>query len=735
MRIRIALLAAMAVFSASAQETRSATRLTNDHYFDFERVSSPQISPDGARIVYTRQQANKIEDRWDSALWIMNADGSQHRFLAKGGNPRWSSDGKRILYVAEGEPRGPQIFVRWIDTDGPATQVTHATDKVADARWSPDGKWIAFSMFVPQKDTWTISMPTAPQGAHWTAAPRVVDSLHYRQDQVGFLEDGHNHLFVVSAEGGAPRQLTNGKWSVGAGELRAAVPMDWTPDSKSIVFEADRTAGADLHYQTSQLLVADIATGAIRDLVAKPGNWGRPTVSPDGRSVAFTGYPQSNRTHSVADLYVIPFAGGEMRKISGDYDRDPLNLRWSPDSTGLYFDADDHGSRNIQYAAVSGGPVKPVTTGVHVLTIDSASSDLIAVGTMTDPDNPPDVVRYNLHRPAEITRLTNVNAGLLAGKHLAKTEEINFTSSGSAKVQGWMVKPPDFDPAKKYPLILEIHGGPFSMYSVAFNYMFQNFAANDFVVLYPQSARQHRLRHRLLRRHRSQLSRPRLRRPDGRRRRHHSQRLRRYLAHVCLRLQRRRRALQLGDRPHRSLRRRRRALPGDRLAEYDWKHGYPALHLQLLPKAVLGRSQPVALALLRDVGRQGDHAHAADDRRAGSPHADAADRGILRCAQSSRRAREAPAIRGRVPRHRVEAFELHPHPALHDELVQEVPAHRRGQECNPGSPLAQRAATGIRAATVRERCLTASSPRPPSSPAHCAAPGPRTGLRLPTPAR
>jgi dipeptidyl aminopeptidase/acylaminoacyl peptidase len=484
MRIRIALLAAMAAFSASAQETRSATRLTNDHYFDFERVSNPQISPDGARIVYTRQQANKIEDRWDSSLWIMNADGSQHRFLAKGGNPRWSSDGKRILYVAEGEPRGPQIFVRWIDTDGPATQVTHATDKVADARWSPDGKWIAFSMFVPQKDNWTISMPTAPQGAHWTAAPRVVESLHYRQDQIGFLEDGHNHLFVVSADGGAPRQLTTGNWGVGAGELRSAVPMDWTPDSKSIVFEADRSAGADLHYQTSQLLVADVASGAIRDLVAKPGNWGRPTVSPDGRSVAFTGYPQSNRTHSVADLYVIPFAGGEMRKISGDYDRDPLTLRWSPDSTGVYFDADDHGSRNVEYAAVAGAPVKPVTTGVHVLTLDSASSDLVAVGTMTDPDNPPDVVRYNLHRPAEITRLTNVNAGLLAGKHLAKTEEINFTSSGNAKVQGWMVKPPDFDPAKKYPLILEIHGGPFSMYSVAFNYMFQNFAANDFVVLY-----------------------------------------------------------------------------------------------------------------------------------------------------------------------------------------------------------------------------------------------------------
>ena len=330
MKTRLVALAAflsLAAFTSVAQETPSATRLTNDHYFDFERVSNAQISPDGARIVYTRQQANKIEDRWDSSLWIMNADGSQHRFLTKGSGPRWSSDGKRILYIADGEPRGPQIFVRWIDADGPATQVTHATDKVADARWSPDGKSIAFSMFVPEKDTWNISMPSAPQGAKWNGAPRVVETLHYRQDQVGFLEDGHTHLFVVSADGGAPRQITNGPWIAGSGELREAVPLDWTPDSKAIVFEAARTTEADLQYQTSQLLVADIASGAIRELVAKRGSWTGPVVSPDGKTVAFTGYSESKRTHTVSDLYVIPFTGGEMRKISGDYDRDPLVYR------------------------------------------------------------------------------------------------------------------------------------------------------------------------------------------------------------------------------------------------------------------------------------------------------------------------------------------------------------------------------------------------------------------------
>jgi dipeptidyl aminopeptidase/acylaminoacyl peptidase len=479
----LAALSAMSIGICAAQETASATRLTTDHYFDLERISAPQISPDGGRIVYTRQQANRLEDKWDSSLWIMNADGSQHRFLAKGGNARWSPDGKRVLYLAEGEPRGTQIFVRWMDTEGPATQVTHALEKVADARWSPDGNWIAFSMFVPEKNKWQISMPPEPKGAKWTPAPRIIETLHYRQDQVGFLEDGYTHLFVVAADGGALRQLTSGKWSAGAGELRSAVPMDWTPDGKAIVFEANRDAAADMEYERSQLLVVDVESGAVRELVGKAGTWGRPAISPDGRTVAFTGYAMSNKTHSVADLYVVPLAGGEMRKISADFDRDPISLRWAGDGSGVYFDADDRGSRNVQFASINGG-VRAVTTGTHVLTLDSASKDMMAVGTVTDPDHPAEVVRFNLRRPGEMTKLTNVNGAMLAGKKLGKTEELTWTSSGNTKVQGWMIKPPDFDASKKYPLILEIHGGPYGNYNAGFNYMWQNFAANDFVVLY-----------------------------------------------------------------------------------------------------------------------------------------------------------------------------------------------------------------------------------------------------------
>src|SRR5438309_1820874 len=276
-RLFVAAVAAGLVAGAAlrAQETHSSTLLTTEHYLDWERVSDAQISPDGSRIVYTRQAVNTLEDKWESSLWILNADGSQHRFLVKGSAARWSPDGKRLLYLAEGEPKGSQLFVRWVDTDGPATPVTHVTEAPRNAKWSPDGKSIAFSMFVPETEKWSISMPSEPKGAKWTPAPRVVSTIHFRQDGVGYLEDGYTHLFVVPSEGGRPKQLTSGKWSVGAGELRGGASIDWTPDSKTIVFDGNRSPDGDMQYETSQIYVAEVATGAIRELVAKPGTWGK----------------------------------------------------------------------------------------------------------------------------------------------------------------------------------------------------------------------------------------------------------------------------------------------------------------------------------------------------------------------------------------------------------------------------------------------------------------------------
>ena len=199
-----------------AQEKRADTLLTVEKYLDFEQVAEPRVSPDGSQIIYTRRWVNKLEDRFESGLWIMNADGSKNRFLTTGGSAIWSPDGTRIAYLNEGKPSGTQIHVRWMDAEGATSQVTTLSDAPSDLRWSPDGKWIGFSAVVPKSVPWRIDMPEAPKGAKWTSTPRIVQSLHFRQDRRGFLEPGFRHLFVVPADGGTPRQVTKGDWSLGA---------------------------------------------------------------------------------------------------------------------------------------------------------------------------------------------------------------------------------------------------------------------------------------------------------------------------------------------------------------------------------------------------------------------------------------------------------------------------------------------------------------------------------------
>ena len=481
----VVLAATVVAWPARAQETASDTLLTVNHYLDWEQVADPQLSPDASQIVYTRRWVNKIDDKWESALWIMNADGTHHRFLVKGSDARWSPDGTRILYLAEGEPKGTQLFVRWMDAEGASSQITRVTEKPGDPKWAPDGKAIAFVMLVPDSTAWSISLPKPPEGAKWTPAPRVVDDLHYRQDRVGYMTQGYTHLFLVPADGGTARALTNGHWNVGArfDGLVLGAGYDWTPDGRTIVFDGLRDTTWDRQYQVSRIYGLDVASGTIRALVSRPGFWANPAVSPDGKSVAFTGYDSTGQTHRTADLYVVGIDGAGTRDLSKSLDRDPDNVRWAPDGKGVYFTAPDRGSINVRYADLSGG-VRDVTQGAQVVSLTSLARTLVGAGVRSDPEHGPDVVRIDLRRGQAPTRVTAVNEDVLANKRLAHVEEVWYPSSGGTRVQGWIVKPPAFDPARRYPLILEIHGGPFAMYNVGFSYMFQNFAANGYVVLY-----------------------------------------------------------------------------------------------------------------------------------------------------------------------------------------------------------------------------------------------------------
>jgi dipeptidyl aminopeptidase/acylaminoacyl peptidase len=480
-RVTLLLLAAcLTPAIARAQETASDTLLTVNHYLDWETVGDPQISPDGSQIVYTRRWVNRIEDRWDSSLWIMNADGSRNRFLIKGSSARWSPDGSRIAYFADGDPKGTQLFVRWMDAEGASSQVTRVAETPANLSWAPDGRSLAFTMLVKSESPWRISMPAAPEGAKWTPAPRVVDRLHYRRDRSGYIEQGSTQIFVVSADGGTPRQVTSGEF--GPSELAPGLSYDWTPDGRSIVFDGLREADADYRFRESYLYVIDVVSGAVRQLVTTKGFWSNPHVSPDGRSVAFTGREFGTQSYKANEVWAVGIDGSGQRALTS-YDRDPGSVRWSPDGSGVFFTLGDRGTSNVHFAPLRGAARK-VTDGVQMLSLASISRDLTGVGTLSDPDEPGDVVRYSLRRAPAITRLTSVNADVLARVRLGQVEEIWYTSTNGARVQGWIIKPPSFDPTQKYPLLMEIHGGPHAMYNVGFSYQLQNFAANGYVVLF-----------------------------------------------------------------------------------------------------------------------------------------------------------------------------------------------------------------------------------------------------------
>lgn len=482
-RVVLAVAALLVVFPcwAVGQKTESEGHLSLDLYLEMESVSDPQISPDGKQIIYTRGWIDKVNDRRQSALWIMNTDGGRNRFLTEGSGARWSPDGSRIAYLASGEPRGRQVFVRWMDAEGATTQITRVDETPGSISWSPDGKWLAFTMLVPTRDNWNIKLPPKPEGAKWTPGPRIIDRLNYRRDRVGFLEDGFRHVFIVPADGGTPRQLTTGDYNHGGGWSGSGI--EWTPDGQSIVFSGLREEDAEYIWRESEIYSMRVADGAISRLTDRRGPDGGPAVSPDGRYIAYTGYDFTDDTYIESGLYVMESDGGNPRLLTPELDHSPRGLMWSKDSRTIYFNVDSEGTRNL-YATTLDGDTRKITDGVHMLDTNHIDDNGLAVGVLSDPHRPGDVISFTVRRPGQIRQLTFVNDDVLHGIALGEVEEIWYSSTDDFRIQGWIVKPPEFNPDKTYPLILQIHGGPHAMYNVAFNFGRQEHAANGYVVLY-----------------------------------------------------------------------------------------------------------------------------------------------------------------------------------------------------------------------------------------------------------
>jgi dipeptidyl aminopeptidase/acylaminoacyl peptidase len=470
------LCAAMVIASVAAQPVwAQQKKLSLEMYWDMESIGDAQISPDGKQIVYTRGWIDKVNDRRRSSLWIMNADGSRSRSLTEGSSPRWSPDGTRIAFTKDGEPRGTQIFVRWMDAEGAVTQITRLDRSPSNIAWSPDGQSIAFTMLVPKRERWNIRMPARPEGARWSEDARVIERFMYRQDRTGFTEEGTRHIFIVPASGGTPRQLTDGDFDHGGA-------FSFTPNGREILFSSNRNPDWEYDFLESEVYAVSVKDKQIRQITTRRGPDQAPQVSPDGKWVAYLSHDWTDDTYFDMDLYVMGLDGSNPRMLTGKFERSPQQLNWAGDSSGIHFTADDSGSTNVHFAPLN-GDVRAVTKGVHQIGLTSINANGQAAGFISSPQQPSDVITFSMAKP-EIKKLTAINDDLLADVKLGEVEEIWYTSVDNWKIQGWLVKPPDFDPKKKYPLMLSIHGGPHAMYGVRFSYEWQEHAANGYLVLY-----------------------------------------------------------------------------------------------------------------------------------------------------------------------------------------------------------------------------------------------------------
>lgn len=253
----------------------SSNRFEPIDIFEIEWASDPRISTDGTRIVYVRNFMDIMKDRYRSNLWVVNLDGTDHRPLTTGivnhSAPRWSPDGRRLLYTSS-ESGSQQLHVRWLDS-GQTAMLTRLARAPRLATWSRDGKQIAFVMSVDADTTSFATMPKAPEGAEWSKAPKVIESIQYRNDGAGYVEPVFSQIFVMSADGGTPRQVTRGA-------VHSGGRPEWSADGKSLLFSANRNEKWELDPRNSEIYEVSLSDGSIRALTSRNGPDQTPILSP-----------------------------------------------------------------------------------------------------------------------------------------------------------------------------------------------------------------------------------------------------------------------------------------------------------------------------------------------------------------------------------------------------------------------------------------------------------------------
>lgn len=455
--------------------------------FELEWVQSPKISPDGKTIVYTRRGMDIMTDRRISRLWIVNSDGTNHEKLSSmdvsEGNATWSPDGKRIAFTASTK-QGSELFMYWVKT-GRVARISQLAASPRGLKWSPDGKQLAFSMFVQGRELSLVKPPKRPKGAKWADAPRITTRLKHEADGSGYMRPGYSHLFVIPAEGGSARQITSGNFQ------HRSAPV-WSKDGQHLYFSANRSEDWEYDFRNSELYKISVADGKVTPLTTRMGPDRSPSISPDGQKIAYVGFTDKKQTYQNTYLYVMDVDGKINKRINVKLDQSIASPTWAADGKGLYFMYDEHGNTKIGHTDLNGN-VKTIANNVGGTSVArpygggsySVSKNGMIAYNQTTPEYPAELAVVSANNG--ISRLVmSLNDDILPYRTLGKVEEVWYKSSFDGRqVQGWIVKPPFFDANKKYPLMVENHGGPVSNYGDRFSPEIQLYATAGYVVFYP----------------------------------------------------------------------------------------------------------------------------------------------------------------------------------------------------------------------------------------------------------